>query len=66
MSDLYEEEIKNLKFTKEALKAVEKLTGNLLKDLETSVKNHKSLQGSTTQLIENANNMTIDQQQQQQ
>ena len=64
MSDLYEEEIKNLKFTKEALKAVEKLTGNLLKDLETSVKNHKSLQGSTNQLIENANNMTIDQQQQ--
>lgn len=43
MSDL-NEEIKNLKFTKETLKTVEKLTFSILKDLETSINNHKTLQ----------------------
>lgn len=55
MSDL-NEEIKNLKFTKETLKTVEKLTSNILKDLETSVKNHQTLQKSTEALVENSKN----------
>lgn len=58
MSDI-QEEIKNLKFTKEALKTVEKLTSNLLQDLETSRNNHKLLQSSTTKLIQNANDINI-------
>jgi len=50
-------EIQNLKFTKEMLKTVEKLTSNILKDLETSIANQKTLQTTSSKVINNAENV---------